>query len=227
MDIHMHYTEAGSGRPLILLHGNGEDSSYFKYQIPYFAKRFRVIAPDTRGHGKTPRGSGEFSIRRFSEDLHDFMKELNIENADILGFSDGANTAMIFAMKYPEMTGRLILNGGNLFGSGVKASVQIPIIIGFKIASLFAAKSEKAARSAEMLGLMVNDPDIKPEELSRIKSPTLVIAGTNDMIKKQHTRLICDSIPNAALKFVSGDHFAANKNPAEFNAAAEAFLAKQ
>jgi len=56
MDIQLHSIECGSGEPLILLHGNGEDGSYFCHQLEAFSKNHRVIAIDTRGHGKTPRG---------------------------------------------------------------------------------------------------------------------------------------------------------------------------
>ncbi len=75
-----------------------------------------------------------------------------------------------------------------------------------------------------MLGLMVNDPNVKPEELVAIQAKTMVIAGTNDMIKEGHTRLIADSIPDAELVFLKGDHFIANKCPQEFNSAVRAFL---
>ena len=56
MDIKMHYIERGSGYPLILLHGNGGSHKYFYRQIKYFSTERRVIAVDTRGHGRTPRG---------------------------------------------------------------------------------------------------------------------------------------------------------------------------
>ena len=79
-----------------------------------FSKHYQVYAVDTRGHGKTPRGIEPFTIRQFAEDLLGFMDEYQIEKAHILGFSDGANIAMIFAIRYPERVDRLILNGGNL-----------------------------------------------------------------------------------------------------------------
>ena len=91
MDISLFYEARGAGFPLILLHGNGECHDYIEHQIEYFSKFYRVIAPDTRGHGQSPRGGGDFSIRRFSEDLHDFMLELDIHRAHLLGFSDGGN----------------------------------------------------------------------------------------------------------------------------------------
>ena len=224
MDIKLYYQEKGTGEPLILLHGNGEDSSYFRNQIDYFQSAYRVIAIDTRGHGRSPRGDAPFTIEQFACDLYDFMQEHRISNAIILGFSDGANIAMRFAIKYPDMVKGLILNGGNLDPSGVKRTTQSPIEVGYKIASLFSRRSADAARKAEMLGLMVNEPNIKPSELSLITMPVLVVCGTNDMIRKSHTKKIAENIPYAKSAVVRGNHFIANKNPEEFNRVVAAFL---
>ncbi|MDE5575869.1 MAG: alpha/beta hydrolase [Oscillospiraceae bacterium] len=224
MDIHLSCTEKGYGEPLVLLHGNGENGGYFAHQLEYFSKRLRVIAVDTRGHGKSPRGDKPFTIVQFAEDLLNFLDEHNIEKPDILGFSDGANIALTFALKHPERVARLILNSGNLSPDGVKRRIQIPIEIGYKIASKFAEKSPGAKKNAELLGLMVNEPNISPDELSAIKAKTLVIAGTRDMIKDSHTELIGESIPNARTVKIKGNHFIANKNPEEFNRAVEEFL---
>ena len=226
MDIELHYQEKGSGEPLILLHGNGEDGTYFKNQMEYFQSGYRVIALDTRGHGKSPRGTKPFTIEQFACDLYDFMKSREISKAVILGFSDGANIAMKFAIRHPDMVKALILNGGNLNAKGVKRTTQLPIEIGYRIAKRFAGRSSKAEKNAEMLGLMVNDPNIDPCELSRITVPTLVICGTRDMIKESHTREIAAAIPNAELTIVKGDHFIANKRPVEFNRAVDTFLKK-
>lgn len=223
-DIQLHYTEQGQGQTLILLHGNGEDSSYFVHQIECFSKDFRVIAIDTRGHGQTPRGTKPFSIKQFADDLHDFMNEHSIAKASIFGFSDGGNIALTFALKHPERVEKLVLNGANLFPSGVKPRYQCPIEIGYRIAKRFSKKSEKALRNAEMLGLMVNEPNIEPVELSRLTMPVLVMAGTNDMIKESHTKLIYNSLQNAQLSLIEGDHFIANKNAKAVNGVVELFL---
>ena len=224
MDIQHHYIEQGEGFPLLLLHGNGEDVSYFAHQMEPFARHFRVIAVDTRGHGQTPRGEAPFTIRQFAEDLLAFMDRLAIEKAHILGFSDGGNIAMLFAMMHPERVEKLILDGANLDTSGVKWKIQFQIEIGYRMAKLFARKSPEARKNAEMLGLMVNDPNVKPEELARIQSPTLVMAGDKDMIKDGHTRLIAQSIPGAELAIIPGSHFIANRNPGPFNEAVLRFL---
>jgi pimeloyl-ACP methyl ester carboxylesterase len=224
MDINHFFLEKGNGEPLILLHGNGGNSGYFKKQIDEFSKQYHVYAIDTRGHGKTPRGDKPFTIRQFADDLLGFMDEHQIDKAHILGFSDGGNIAMIFAIRYPDRVDRLILNGANLKPEGVKRSTQFPIEIGYKMAKKFANKSDSARLNAEMLGLMVNDPNVEPEELKGIKAKTLVIAGTNDMIKEEHTKLIAAGIPNSELIILKGNHFIASKHPEEFNRAVLDFL---
>ena len=223
-DIQLHYIEQGQGQPLILLHGNGESSDYFEHQIPFFSNEYHVIAIDTRGHGESPRGEKPFTIKQFAGDLKDFLDAKDIEKAILLGFSDGGNIAMDFALKYPERVEKLILNGANLFPSGVKPLYQWPIEFGYRVAKLFAKKSEKARQNAEMLGLMVNEPNIDPVALVRLTMPVLVVAGTKDMIKESHTRLIYKSLPNAQLSIIEGDHFLANKNPKAFNEVVKRFL---
>ena len=79
---------------------------------------------------------------------------------------------------------------------------------------------------AEILGLMVNEPHITPEEIGKLKMPVLVIAGTRDMVKDEHTRRIANSIPNARLVLLKGDHFIAAKKPQEFNRAVDEFLSE-
>ena len=224
-DIQLHYIEQGQGQPLILLHGNGESSDYFVHQISCFCHDYRVIALNTRGHGQSPRGEKPFTIKQFAEDLHGFMDEKGIGKAILLGFSDGGNVALEFALKYPERVEKLILNGANLFPSGVKPLYQWPIEIGYRIAKMFSKKSEKAKKNAEMLGLMVNEPHVEPIELARLTMPVLVVAGTKDMIKDLHTRLIYNSLPNVQLAIIEGGHFVANKNPEAFNTIVETFLA--
>jgi pimeloyl-ACP methyl ester carboxylesterase len=103
---------------------------------------------------------------------------------------------------------------------------QWPIEIGYRIAKLFAKKTEKAKQNAEMLGLMVNEPHIEPSELASLTMPVLVVVGNKDMIKESHTRLIYKSLPNAQLTILEGDHFVANKNPDAFNQVVAEFLRK-
>ena len=225
-EIHLNYVERGAGDVLLLLHGNGESLDYFAGQIDFFAKAYRVIALDTRGHGASPRGSAPFTIRQFAEDLRAFMDEKGIESAHILGFSDGGNIALSFALKYPRRVKKLILNGANLDPWGVKLHVQLPIVLGYHAARLFAGKRPAARRKMELLGLMVNEPHFAPQDLRKLELPALVIAGDRDMIRDRHTRLIADSLPNARLAILKGNHFIANQRPEEFNRVVAEFLAE-
>ena len=225
-DIQLNYVERGAGDALILLHGNGESLDYFAGQLDFFARFYRVIALDTRGHGASPRGSAPFTIRQFAEDLRAFMDEQNIDSAHILGFSDGGNIALSFALKYPQRVRKLILNGANLDPLGVKLHVQIPIVLGYHLARLFAGKRPEARRRMELLGLMVNEPHFAPQDLRKLELPALVIAGDRDMIRDRHTRLIAESLPNARLKILKGNHFIANQRPEEFNRVVAEFLAE-
>lgn len=226
MAIKHFYLEKGKGEPLILLHGNGESSDYFGKQIEEFSHLYHVYAIDTRGHGKTPRGNSPFTIRQFVEDLLSFMDEHRIYKAHLLGFSDGGNIAMVFAICHPERVDKLILNGANMNTGGVKRTTQIPIEIGYRIARKFSGKSDRARQNAEMLGLMIDEPNVSVEDLGRIQAKTLVIAGTRDMIKEEHTRLIAASIPDSELVIIKGGHFIANKNADTFNAKVLGFLAQ-
>ena len=76
MDISLYYQEKGQGTPFVLLHGNGENGEYFQNQIEYFSNHYRMIAVDTRGHGKSPRGTAPFTMEQFAEDLNTFLEEI-------------------------------------------------------------------------------------------------------------------------------------------------------
>ena len=212
MDIQLHATEYGSGETLILLHGNGEDSSFCAGQIPLLARRFRVIALDTRGHGASPRGTAPFTLEQFADDLADFMNNWSIGAAHLLGFSDGANIAMIFALRWPQRVKSLVLAGGNLFPEGLTDEVRTEDEAAWQI-----ALREGDERTLELLRLMRDEPHIDPVRLAELDIPTLVVAGTHDMICEEHTRLIAESIPGAQLRFIEGSHFVAAEDPAAFN----------
>ena len=219
MDIQLHYTCAGEGPVLLLLHGNGEDSSYFTNQIEEFSQDFFVCAIDTRGHGQSPMGSAPFTISQFADDLLHFMDEQELEQADILGFSDGGNIALTFALRHPDRVRRLILNAANLYPEGLH-----PWLLEEFRQSYEAACRSGADYEAALLELMLNEPHIDPNDLSALTMPVLVIAGDRDVIQDEHTLMIASAIPDARLAILPGGHDIANRHPAAFNAAVRAFL---
>ena len=225
MDIKLNYIEKGEGKPLIMIHGNEESSEYFKAQFDYFApKGFRCIAPDSRAHGKTPRGTAPLTIRQMTDDIIGFMDELGIDKADFIGFSDGGNIMLIMAMKYPERIGKMVVDGANLTLDGAADWAVDWVMSEYKAAAEKADEDPAAKLKMEIIGLMVNDPNIDAEDLKMIDVPTLIVAGEEDLILKEHTELIASKIPRARLAFCPGDHFCARENPDAFNAIVGPFL---
>ena len=210
---------------LILLHGNGEDHTYFVKQIPAFSPHFRLVLMDTRGQGQSTGGDGELNFSVFAADLLALMDHLQIAKAHLLGFSDGGNLALTFALAHPERVQSLILNGANLNPGGVKLSTQLPIVLGYGCCRLLSPFSHKARQNGAVLGLMVNHPHIPPQALAVLTMPALVIVGERDMIRDRHSQLIARSLPNAQfVRIPGGDHFCAAKCPEVFNHAVLSFL---
>lgn len=224
MDINLYYEEIGNGPTLILLHGNGGDHTYFREQIVEYGKHYHVFAIDSRGHGKTQRGSMPFTIEQMATDLHDFMEEHQIGKASILGFSDGGNIALTFALTYPDMVDKMILNSANIDPNGVNAEIQQSIHQEYSRLGALKNRTMEEQEHFEILGLIENSPRYDKEQLSRLNIPVLVIAGDDDLITREHTYRIHSYIPGSKLVFLPGDHLVASENSKEFNREVLEFL---
>ncbi len=108
-DIEIHYQEEGTGFPLVLIHGLNGDLTGWGLVIPEFARHFRTIALDVRGHGASGKPDQPYSIKGFSEDLKAFLSELEIPQANILGLSMGGAIAQQFALDNPQTIRALVL----------------------------------------------------------------------------------------------------------------------
>ena len=226
-----------NGKPLILLHGNGADGTFFNNQIEDFNNAgYSLYIIDSRGHGKSESGNAPISLYQFAEDLKQFMDSKGIDKASILGQSDGANVAMIFAKKYTNKVDNLILNAGNLSFDGI---VEKGIILDengnrmtanvrqFIKDSYDEALRDGNEKMAEILGLMVNEPNIDPRDLASIKAKTLVLVGEFDLITPEQTNLIASSIPNSELAILKNEtHLVAIEHPKIFNDTVIEFLAR-
>jgi pimeloyl-ACP methyl ester carboxylesterase len=194
MDIKLFFTEEGEGFPLVLLHGNSESSVYFKNQIGFFAKFFRVIAVDTRGHGRSPRGSAPFTLSRFADDLKDSSMSSVLQRLISWVFPTAA-ISRSFRAAAPGQGRKTRYKRRRPEPPRREAGHTDPIELGYRAASLLSLLDRRAVPKKEMLGLMVGQPDITPDELAKLQMPVLVIAGTRDLIKDAHTRMIAASIP--------------------------------
>lgn len=192
---------------LIFLHGNMEDSSYFKKQVEHFSLKYHVVVPDTRGHGKSDWGTcgrSGYNLRLLAEDLKELVLWLNLDSFLVVGFSDGANIAMEFATIDVEGLKGLVLTGGNLRPWGMKFSVILDIIKDY-LKSFVSSEGEKIRRK---LGLMLFEPKIKIKQLELIEVPTLVLAGDKDLIRRRETLRIGRLIKGSKTVFINdADHF--------------------
>lgn len=225
-DARIAYYDAGRGKPLVLLHGNGENSSYWKAQIPEFSRFFRVIAVDSRGHGASEPGTRGLSFELMAQDLKTLLDLLGIEKAYILGFSDGGNLAIKFAMMFPTYVDKLILNGANVeMFAGMKAHFQLPVCAAYGALRVLGKISHRAARKRDVFGLMVYPYGVKMEDLEQLTMPTLIIVGEHDIVRDSQTREMAAHIPHCRVEtFRDGDHFVAAKQPSRFNRTVVEFL---
>jgi haloacetate dehalogenase len=107
--IRQHFLDAGSGAPVVLLHGFPETSFAWRYQIPELAKTYRVIAPDLRGYGETDKPAFGYDKRSMANDLRSLIKSLEIEKIALVGHDRGARVATRFAKDHPDAVDRLVV----------------------------------------------------------------------------------------------------------------------
>ena len=122
-DIVLNYDVVGSGYPIILLHGNGENYTIFNKLIDKLKEDYTVYAVDSRCHGESD-DTEEVSYNLMAEDIIAFIKELNIENPMLYGFSDGGIVGLLVAIKEPELLSKLIVSGVNINPKGLKNGTE-------------------------------------------------------------------------------------------------------
>ena len=179
------YTVKGSGRPLILLHGNSEDHTIFKEAADVLANYFTVYTPDSRCHGQST-DTAELHYRDMADDMIRFMERLDLRDVIFTGFSDGGIIGLIAAAKSDRITS-LITCGANVTPYGVAPWLRLMI------------KCVYAAAKDKKMGLMLKEPDITDQELQSIKAKTLVCAGSKDLVKLSETEHIASVVPGAKM----------------------------
>jgi len=200
-DADIYYEVYGKGEPLFLLHGNGGSIDAFSKEIPELSKHFQVIAMDTRAQGKsTDTSKGPLTYIKFADDVKALADELKLKKINILGWSDGGNTGIEFAIKYPKNTNKVITSGANVFPNGVGENE----VENMKKDAEKMRAEKKPEHDIRLLQLMIDEPRITKEQLNKIKAKVFVIAGENDLILRSHTEYIAKEIPNSKLKIFKG-----------------------
>ena len=226
-DAHIFYQVIGQGKPLVLLHGNGENHKYFRSQIQFFRREYQLILIDTRGPGKSSPGYRRWNFGLLAKDVEAVLECLGIEKAAFLGFSDGANLALEVALRSPKRVTSLILVSGNLNPQGMKKGFYLRTKLMYWLYEKIGKINQRACLKWQLYGLMACHPHINERELSRLKVPVLIIAGEKDLIKENHTRHIHNLIPNSDLVLVPGaGHMGIYEKPETYNRMIGKFLKK-
>lgn len=223
--ISIYCEEYGQGQPLLLLHGNRSSIESFKLQIPDFAKYYRVIAVDTRGQGKSTEDGKTYSYDLFAEDMNALLDSLKLDSVNVLGWSDGGNTGLIMAMKYPRKVKKLITMGANVFIDKTVVDSKVFKILDKQLKEIKADTSYTMKNRVRLVNLLLTEPRHGFEELKKISCPVLVMAGEKDAIKEHHTKSIAENIAGSKLLIAAGEtHYYPIENPKTFNNVVIEFL---
>jgi pimeloyl-ACP methyl ester carboxylesterase len=223
--VKLYYEVYGSGEPLLLIHGNGGSIGELKAQIDDFRKRYKVIAMDSRDHGRSADSPGPLNYEKMTDDLAALLDHLKAGPANILGWSDGGIEALLLGIRHPAKVKKIATMAANLYPAGLH-----PETLAFIRSSIDAMPAAQRAtpagkRELKVTTMMLSEPQIKPAALEKITAPTLVLAADHDAITDQHTLEIFHHLPNAQLSiFPNATHMIPYDDPALFNATVDRFF---
>ena len=186
--VQLYYEKHGQGRPLLLVHGNGEDRSIFDETVAVLKDKYTCYAIDSRGHGFS-QGVDVLHYEDMADDLAAFIEALDLQDVIYYGFSDGGILGLLTALRTDRIED-MIISGTNLSPKGARPLVLAGITL---YANL--TKDPKYA-------MMRDEPDIDPKDLHRIHARTLVLAGENDVIRESETLKIAANIPYAEVRIL-------------------------
>ena len=224
-DAELYYETYGKGEPLLLLHGNSQSISVFKKQIKVFSKAYQVIAVDTRGQGKsTDSITDPLSYDLYAEDMKTLLDSLHINKTNILGWSDGGNTGLIMAAKYPKYVDKLAITGACTNPNDAVSTSTLEEVRN-AIKSLKKKLDAQSKYQVKLFTMLLTEPHLTALDLKKIKAPVLVMAGKKDMILEKHTRFIAANIPKSQLFIFKGaSHYVPVEKVSEFNTEVLNFL---
>jgi pimeloyl-ACP methyl ester carboxylesterase len=216
--VKLYYEIYGSGEPLLLLHGNSQSISVFEKQVDEFSKRYKVIALDSRGQGNSTADSARLTYELFADDVNKLLDYLNLQNVNIVGWSDGGNTGLILAMQHPDRVKKLSVVGAVLYNNNTSVDEIVNPEIQKQLKEMEKANISKNDMEYRLKVLLLTEPNIHPDSLKSIKAPVLVMAGEKDIIKEQHTKLIAEKLTSSQLIiFKKAGHDAPTEIPEVFN----------
>jgi pimeloyl-ACP methyl ester carboxylesterase len=228
------YAPYGSGPPVILLHGGLGHSGNWGYQVPALVRHgYRAVVIDSRGHGRSTRDGRPFTYELMAADVAAVMDALHLEKAGLVGWSDGACTALILASKAPARAAGVFFFACNMDPSGAKEITEFTPILRRCVSrhtqdyERLSATPDQFDAFSEAVGLMQRtQPNYSAHDLAMISVPVVIVQSEHDeFIKREHAEYLARSIPKAEFVYLPGvSHFAPLQRPEQFNIAMLAFL---
>jgi pimeloyl-ACP methyl ester carboxylesterase len=229
------YATYGSGPAVILLHGGLGHSGNWGYQVPALVgSGYRAVLIDSRGHGRSTRDARPFSYELMASDVLAVMDALHLEKAGLVGWSDGACTALILAAKAPARVAGVFFFACNMDPSGVKPFEATPTLD--RCFSRHAKDYAELSATPECFKDFVKDvslmqrtqPNYSAHDLAKISVPVVIVLSEHDeFIKREHAEYLAEAIPDAEFIALDGvSHFAPLQRPEQFNAAILEFVGK-
>ena len=239
-NIKIHYKVYGNGADaLILLHGSMECMEDWSKQIPEFSKRYKVIAMDNRGHGKSTFTDNKMDYFLLSEDVLGLMNMLKIDSAHIVGFGDGGIIGLYLAIDHPERVRKLVAIGANY-------KVDTSVVYHEVLEKVKAWDEEKVYQfvrnnfrgwpnnallkpfTERMKTMLLTEPNLTVADLKKIKCPALFVTGDHDIIKLPHTTEMYEAVQWGNLAVIPGTkHYPQKEKANVVNAIITDFLSKR
>lgn len=214
----LYYEIHGQGEPLVLLHGGGSTiQTTFGKILPLLSKTHQVIAIEEQGHGHTADIDRPLTFEQSADDVAALLKELKIPKADVMGFSNGANTAMQLAIRHSRVVRKLVVASGFYKNAGLYPAVRESFRRPPSVDSMPKVLKDAYLASAphpEKLPVLVTKlmkrltsfKDWKDSDIRSIECPTLIMMGDHDLAPVDHAVQMYHLLPIGQLAILPGGH---------------------
>lgn len=212
----LHGVTRGAGRPLVLLHGGGSTiETTFGRVIPALAASRQVIAVELQGHGHTADRDRPLSFAQDADDVAALLGQIAVPEADVLGFSNGANVALELGRRHSGAVRRLVVAAGFVTRDGIPAPVwesfrqppdtsNMPLVLRDAYRRAAPDPSRLPVLVAKLMQRLNGFQDWTDAEIRSVRAPTLVMVGDADVITVEHAARMARLLPHAQLVVFPG-----------------------